>query len=144
MGEKEGRIMKTAIYKGISTIFLVAVILMEANHSFIERVPWFGYMPIANDASYFLIPVWLLAICGLWIDQTILKILLVFGLFLILSQSMVISSGGNNWPEGVLYLAAAIAASLGAVFAHSSPQIEPNILVFKAKRMEEKKLQISG
>lgn len=94
-------------------------VAIEFNHTVIQGTPWLGYTESYNFFSFFLIPLWLGAVAGLWIDAWFAKTLLLLGLLCLLSQTVILAAGGNAWPTTLPYLVSFLAALAGSALGHT-------------------------
>jgi hypothetical protein len=88
--------MNYFVEKIFATLALVAGIVSEANHTFIEKLPWSGFTLFANGASFILIPMWILAIVGLWSQDRLYKYFQLLGISFLGVHGLILSMGGNK------------------------------------------------
>lgn len=93
--------MSYIVEKVLATAAFLAAILSEYDHTFVNKVAWGGFTLFANNASFVLIPVWILAILGLWMQDRIYKIFQVLGIALLCAHGLILSIGGNK--QAVLF-----------------------------------------
>lgn len=108
--------MRPSHFRFAATLLLLVAIGLEANHSFIRQVPWRGFEPAANFASFPLITAWGLAIAGLWSQKATWKPWLIFGIFFLVAHGIVISTGGNSLAAA--YIFAGLGAGACSALAH--------------------------
>jgi hypothetical protein len=111
--------MRARAYKAISSASILAAALVEANHSFVQRAAWAGFEPRYNNISYFLVPLWIAAIAGIWNERAIAKPAAIIGIFLLASHGVVLCFTGNQASYGIPYLLLAAAAAVCALLGHS-------------------------
>jgi len=93
--------MAYLLEKIIASAALVAAIISEINHTFINHITWSGFTIFANNVSFILIPVWVLAVAGLWSHDRLYKFFQVAGIALMCMHGLVLSVGGNR--QSVLF-----------------------------------------
>lgn len=106
------------LLKALSSLALLTAIIVESKHSFVDRVPWGGLTPFANYVSFLLVPIWALAIWGIWSRRTFAKLCMVVGIFLLGTHGAVLSLGGNGRSFGVTYVILGLVAGFSAAFGH--------------------------
>lgn len=92
--------MSYLVEKVLASLALAIGILSEINHTFIQKLTWSGFTVVANNISFLLVPVWVLAMIGLWSSDRLYKFFQVAGIALLCEHSLVLSTGGN--PQAVL------------------------------------------
>lgn len=100
--------------KMVASIALGLVVVVEFNHSFIQQIPWAGFTLFVNNVSPFLIVAWVLAMVGLWVNESVLKFFQYVGLLLLCVHSFFLLIGSNKI-VGVFYF---IAFLISAIFSY--------------------------
>ncbi|MCC2678601.1 MAG: hypothetical protein K0R29_1177 [Pseudobdellovibrio sp.] len=107
--------MSYFIEKILATVALTAAILSEINHTFIQKVAWSGFTLLANHVSFVLIPVWVLAIAGLWSSDRLYKFFQVIGIGVLCAHGLVLAIGGNRQAV-LLYFALFVISATCSLF----------------------------
>jgi len=107
--------MSYFIEKVLASVALVAGILSEINHTFIQKVTWSGFTLFANNVSFILIPVWVLAIAGLWSSDRLYKFFQVVGIGCLCAHGLILSTGGNRQAV-LLYFGLFIVSAISSLF----------------------------
>lgn len=100
----------------IATISFLVMAAYEIWHTFIQKVPWAGFEPEMNRVSYVLLPLFALAITGIWMKGAGMKAWLVLGLAGGFTHAIVLSATLN---PGWIYFFASATAAVAAFFAHA-------------------------
>jgi hypothetical protein len=108
---------KNKLFRIAASLFLLIAAGVEANHSFVDRVPWNGFTLASNNFSLPYIVVWCLGIVGIWSHKAVLKPLMFFGIFFLFMHGAIIALGGNTLVGG-LYLGLAALSGLCAAASH--------------------------
>jgi hypothetical protein len=95
----------------IASLALVIAIGIEFFHTFVSHTPWRGFSPAFNASSYVLIPLWILAIAGLWTDRALSKFVVALGLILAAAQGVDIAISGDQQGQALTYLLCAVVAA---------------------------------
>ena len=98
-----------------ATAAILAMAAMEIAHTFVQRAPWRGFDVEMNRVSYVLLPLFGLAIAGLWSRRAALKPWLVIGLLASLTHAVVLAATMN---PGWFYFLATLVAGGAAALAH--------------------------
>jgi hypothetical protein len=118
--------MRNTYFRVAATLLLLVAIGLELNHSLIRQVAWKGFEPAANFASIPLVLAWGAAIAGLWSAKAVLKPWLVLGIFFLVMQGIVISTGGNGL--GAAYIFSGLIAAVCSALAHQhGTQARPQV-----------------
>jgi hypothetical protein len=102
--------MTHTISRLIASFALVVAIGIEFFHTFVSHAPWRGFSPAFNASSYVLIPLWILAIAGLWTDRALSKFCVALGLILAAAQGVDIAVSGDQQGQALTYLLCAVVA----------------------------------
>ncbi len=102
--------------RSIATISFLVMATYEIWHTFIQKVPWAGFEPEMNRVSYVLLPLFGLAIGGIWMKGAGMKAWLVLGLAGGFTHAIVLSATLN---PGWVYFFASATAAVAAFFAHA-------------------------
>jgi hypothetical protein len=88
--------MSYLVEKVLGTVSIGAAIVNEVNHTFIDKIPWNGFTLYANNVSFLLIPIWILAVLGLWSEDRLYKSFLFLGEATLFFHGMALAFGGNK------------------------------------------------
>jgi hypothetical protein len=103
--------MRKNIFHGIATLCLLGASAIDFTHNVLGRHPWTGFGEPSIPLSYFLIASWLIAIAGIWTKRSFSNFSMVIGIFLVLSQGIVVVQDASPATRLVFTALALVAAA---------------------------------
>lgn len=123
-----------------ATVAILVMAGMEIVHTFVLRTPWRGFDVGMNRVTYVLLPLFGLAIAGLWSRRAALRAFVVLGLLAALTHAVVLSATLN--PGWIYFLATCVAGGAAAIAywpeRWRQPEDPGSVLPFPPREREER------